>query len=205
MLSSANLLYLRRLLRSRTPKILVFVFLLINILDALRIHSNIANGEHALTKRTPRPHERIYIAAIHWNNGPILKSHWNNAVISLVDTFGPENIFVSVYESGSWDDSKNALRQLEQALERRGVPHRVELSETTHRDEIVTQQWHGPGWIDTPRGLKELRRIPYLARLRNKTLQDLVELSNNGTNFDKVLFLNDVIFTVFLSQLQAHG
>ena len=55
---------------------------------------------------------------------------------------------------------------------------------------------NGSGWIDTPRVRKELRRIPYLSRLRNWTLEPLQELAQQGEKFDKVLFLNDVVFTV---------
>ncbi|CAM1506832.1 Fc.00g064730.m01.CDS01 [Cosmosporella sp. VM-42] len=197
--SHGNRLYLRRLLRSRTPKIVLFIVLLVNILDVLRIHRNIASGDLALAN-PPRPprHERIYIASMHFNNGKILKSHWNDAVLKLTEVFGRENVYVSIYESGSWDDSKQALKQLDDELKRRRISHRVEVSDVTHHDEIAKgdQGDQGDGWIDTARGKKELRRIPYLAKLRNKTLKDLFELHEKGVRFDKVLFLNDVIFTV---------
>lgn len=144
-----------------------------------------------------RPRERIYIASMHWNNAQVLKDYWNDAVIQLTETFGADNVFVSIYESGSWDDSKQALRDLDSELERRNVPRRVEVSDTTHYDEISkADKDRGEGWIETTRGKRELRRIPYLAKLRNKTIQDLVELSKKGITFDKVLFLNDVVFTV---------
>lgn len=76
------------------------------------------------------------------------------------------------------------------------MPHRVDISEVTHKDEIEKGDKDQAGWIETPRGKKELRRIPYLAKLRNKTLQDLIDLYKKGVTFDKVLFLNDVVFTV---------
>ena len=41
----------------------------------------------------------------------------------------------------------------------------------------------------------ELRRIPYLARLRNLVMEPLFELRESGVVFDKILFLNDVVFT----------
>ncbi|KAF7562218.1 hypothetical protein G7046_g1915 [Stylonectria norvegica] len=194
-ISPGNRLYLRRLLRSRAPKILLLLVVLVNVLDALRIHQNIANADHHGPPRPPRPHERIYIASMHFNNANILKNHWNDAVLKLTDVFGPENVFVSVYESGSWDDSKAILRQLDHELQRRGVARRIDVSDVTHHDEIAKGD-QGDGWIDTARGKKELRRIPYLAKLRNKTLRDLFELSEQGIKFDKVLFLNDVVFTV---------
>lgn len=195
MLSHGNRLYLRRILRSRISKIVLLLIFIINLLDVLRIHANIANGDRILSSPPPVPRERIYIASMHFNNGAILKSHWNNAVLKLAETFGVENVFVSVYESGSWDDSKEVLRELDAELEKRGVPHRIETSDVTHHDELEKGD-KGEGWIDTKRGKRELRRIPYLAKLRNKTLKDLFDLHEKGVTFDKVLFLNDVVFTV---------
>ncbi|KAH7171040.1 glycosyltransferase family 69 protein [Dactylonectria macrodidyma] len=204
-LSQGNRFYLRRLLRSRTIKILLLLACLINVVDVLRIHRDIADAERTPAPRLSQPPERIYIASMHWNNGKILRHHWNDAVIKLTELFGPENVFVSIYESGSWDDSKEVLRELDGQLERRGVLRRIELSATTHHDEIAKGD-QGEGWIKTSRGT-ELRRIPYLAKLRNKTIRDLVELHENGTTFDKVLFLNDVVFTTddVLKLLNTNG
>lgn len=139
--------------------------------------------------------KKIYIASIHWNNEAIIRSNWTNAVLDLVSTFGPENVYVSVYESGSWDDSKGALRVLDEELERIGVQRTITLDPRTHAEDIA-QTPASTGWIDTPRGKKELRRIPYLSRLRNLSLKPLSDLALNGIIFDYILFLNDVVFTV---------
>ncbi len=114
-------------------------------------------------------------------------------MLDLVDYFGPENIYVSIYESGSWDDSKGALRALDSDLDRKGVLRTVKLNETSHADEL--KQPATNGWIRTPRGKEELRRIPYLSKLRNLVLEPLNNLGDS-MKFDKVLFLNDVVFTV---------
>lgn len=194
-ISDANKLYLRRILRWRATRIAILLLFLINFIDVLRIHRNIIHGDLQPSGGHSRPRERIYIASMHFNNEAILRSHWNDAVIHLTETFGPENVFVSIYESGSWDDSKGALRELDSELERRKVPRHIEVSDVTHKDELLKAE-KGDGWIDTPRNKRELRRIPYLAHLRNKTLKDLIELSKKGVTFDKVLFLNDVVFKV---------
>ncbi|POR36522.1 Uncharacterized protein TPAR_03228 [Tolypocladium paradoxum] len=194
LVSDANRLYLGRILRWRTSRLLLLLFCLINVLDVLRVHHRLAHGHRRSQPGPSRPHERVYIASMHFNNGHVLRNHWNDAVVRLTEAFGPRNVFVSIYESGSWDDSKEVLRGLAAELERRDVPHRVDISDVTHHDEM-TREDKGDGWIDTPRNKKELRRIPYLARLRNKTIKDLLELHDKGVTFDKVLFLNDVIFT----------
>ena len=155
---------------------------------------NSARQQQKLPTRLPDVRgQKVFIASIHWNNEPILRSNWNLAVLDLVDYFGPENVYISIYESGSWDQSKDALRSLDKSLEEKGVRRAVKLNETTHADEL--KQPATDGWIQTPRGRNELRRIPYLSRLRNLALEPLNSLGNS-TKFDKILFLNDVVFTV---------
>jgi len=148
--------------------------------------------------------ERIFIASMHWNNELIIRSHWTPAVLDLVRHFGAENVYVSIVESGSWDDTKGALRELDRELDRLGVERSIEMLETTHEDEI--ERIPGPleeGWIWTSRGKKELRRIPYLAGIRNQVMGKLKALAERTEgrgkrSFDKILWLNDVIFTVCL-------
>ena len=115
--------------------------------------------------------------------------------MGLAEALGPQNVFVSVYESGSWDDTKEALQELDSTLGRMGVARNITLSDVTHEEEMAKDP-DGPGWVETPRGRKELRRIPFLAELRDKTLRDLIKLRDQGIHFDKVLFLNDVVFRV---------
>lgn len=144
--------------------------------------------------------QKIFIASIHWNNEAILRSHWVPGVLDLVEHFGKDNVYVSVQESGSWDDSKGALRELDKSLEEAGVRRRIILDDTTHEDEIKKTPAE-TGWIHTSRGAVELRRVPYLARLRNLVLKPLEELAAAGEHFDKILFMNDVVFTVCILNL----
>ena len=184
----------RRSSRSRILRAgltLLFVALLI---DCLTI-ANARQRSTPVTKAAPDVRgQRIFIASIHWNNERILRSSWNDGVGNLVKYFGRENVYISIYESGSWDDTKGALRLLDSQLAELDTPRAIVLEETTHADEL--ERPPTIGWIDTARGQKELRRIPYLAKLRNLSLKPLAELEANGTKFDKVLFLNDVAFTV---------
>jgi hypothetical protein len=175
--------------------IAVSLVVLFSSLEVLSIQSALA-GASTNQPETPRQ-QRVFIASIHWNNEQILRHHWVPAVVALVKEFGPENVFVSVQESGSWDDSKGVLRLLDQELAKHGIPRRIVLSDTTHLDEI-SRPPGADGWIDTPRGKTELRRIPYLARLRNEVMQPLYEMQNASRRFDKILFLNDVVFQVSL-------
>ena len=186
---------LRRFSRSSRTRVFRASLLLLALFCIIDILALISTRQHQnLTAKPPNVRgQKIFIASIHWNNEPILRSNWSAAVLELVEYFSPENVYVSIYESGSWDDSKEALRVLDNDLERKGVQRTVKLSETTHADEL--KQPPTDGWIQTPRGKKELRRIPYLSKLRNLALEPLNSLGD-GIKFDKVLFLNDVVFTV---------
>ena len=109
---------------------------------------------------------------------------------------------MSVIESGSWDDSKDALRELDRKLGHLGVERTILLEEKTHEDEIsITPKENEKGWIYTPRSpqKKELRRIPYLAAIRNRVMEPLHTLATRKVDprtFTHVLWLNDVIFSV---------
>jgi hypothetical protein len=200
-LSVANRLYIRRLLRGRVVKIVLALLVIINFLDVLHIHQKVANSDVIRRQPHARQGERVYIASMHFNDAVLLDSHWNREVLRLVDTLGPQNVFFSSYESGSWDETKELLHWLDRELGSKGVPRHIVISDRTHEDEINAVGegeggGHREGWIETPQGTTAVRRIPFLARLRNKTLQDLLELSEQGIKFDKVLFLNDVVFTV---------
>jgi hypothetical protein len=188
----------RRSSRSRWIRFALILFVIVNFLDVLRVHRILSSSQTShINKPNGSRAEKIFIASTHWNNEIILRSHWNKAVVELAEYFGPEKIYVSVYESGSWDDSKGALRALNQSLEKLGVKSRIILDTETHIDAI-NKPPAASGWIDTRRGKRELRRIPYLADLRNRSLQSLEQLALEGMKFDKILFLNDVIFTVRL-------
>ncbi|KAF9888427.1 hypothetical protein FE257_008705 [Aspergillus nanangensis] len=186
-------LLLPRKLRRRLIQFLALFVLLWSTAEVLLIRHRILEVDARPPATLPRQ-ERIYVASIHWNNENVLRNYWNDAVVDLARALGPENIYLSVFESGSWDDTKGALRDLDVMLDRIGVSRNITVSDITHDDEISAKPAEH-GWIDTSRGKKELRRIPYLARLRNLSLQPLHQLLLEGETFDRVLFLNDVVFT----------
>ncbi|KAL2888562.1 glycosyltransferase family 69 protein [Ceratocystis lukuohia] len=188
---------LRRVMRTPWPRVFICLFALLQVLDIVNIHLHLAvvhDSSDIMELSRRHQGERIYIASMHWNDGPLIRNHWSNAVLQLADVLGPDNVYVSVYESGSWDDTKDALGELEAKLERLGVARSITRSYVTHKDEIEAAPV-GDGWINTPRNKRELRRIPFLAKLRNRTLRDLETLHKQGVHFDKILFLNDVVFT----------
>ncbi|KAF2446650.1 glycosyltransferase family 69 protein [Karstenula rhodostoma CBS 690.94] len=179
--------------RKAIGRIVLALFVVLSTLDVLHVRQRLARGSASLENHTLRS-ERVFIAGIFWNNEDILRASLSAALVALAETLGPKNVFISIHESGSWDNTKDALRELDEALERVGAERRITTSNVTHLDEISVAPT-GEGWVETPQGKKELRRIPYLARQRNVGLEPLAEMAERGVHFDKILFVNDVVFS----------
>ncbi|KAL8651517.1 MAG: hypothetical protein Q9226_004672 [Calogaya cf. arnoldii] len=128
-----------------------------------------------------------------WNSGILLQEHWIPSLLHLVDELREANItiFISIYENGSWDSTKAVLSQLKGTLEDKGVSHEIDDDDTTHK-EIISQN-ASAGWLETAHG-REMRRIPYLASVRNQALKPLAALTESGVLFDKMVYINDVVF-----------
>ncbi|KAK4218612.1 glycosyltransferase [Rhypophila decipiens] len=203
--------FFRQLLARSTLRKLLILLVLWFVVEAQLIYYRVARAEHEYRSHAsvelqleslenhinvPEKPPRFFLASLHWNNERILRSNWNQQVLDLVDKLGPDNVFVSVYEGGSWDDTKGALRELDAKLEKTGVAKQITLDKATHADVMAEQPEPGNGWVQMPDGETKLRRIPYLSRLRNLSLKPLLDMAENGTTFDYVLFLGDVVFTV---------
>jgi len=180
--------------RWNRPLLLLLAFSL--LLDVL-LTFHISRGPPPLSAIVHNTGEKIFIAGLHWNDEALIRSHWAPAVLALVQHLGVDNVFVSTIEGGSWDNTTAALWEFDAELRNLGVQRSIaSLPYLTHEAEANRLPEAGEqGWIDTPRGKKELRRIPYLATLRNLAMRPLEEMADR-VKFDRVLWLNDVIFTV---------
>ena len=186
--------------RRRCPFLLPFFILLpVVVVDFVGTIDN----KPSSTRVAPNPlttRDRVFFASMHWNNEALIRSHWNAAVLDLVEYFGADNIYISIIEGGSWDNTKGALRDLDVKLGELGVERSIEMYNATHEDEVGRAPGpHQGGWIRTSRGRLELRRIPYLANIRNQVmgnLQKVAERKQGKRRFGKILWSNDVIFTV---------
>ncbi|RMD40777.1 hypothetical protein DV735_g4379, partial [Chaetothyriales sp. CBS 134920] len=146
--------------------------------------------------------QKIFISSQFWTNAHVIEARWGEALLKLVDVLGPENVYVSIYESGSLDNTKAVLSQLDAQLAAKKVARSIVLDTETHADLIHSGPYDQdgnprPGWLLPPSGSngKEIRRIPHLAKTRNLSLQPLLdEKKKHGRSYDKVLFLNDVVF-----------
>jgi hypothetical protein len=183
------------------PKPLFITLILIFVLDTLLTTRPSPEPSRTAVLPASLRHEKIFIASMARNSEYMLRLYWNSALIRLVEALGPENVFVSILESGSQEDTKGALRDLVEKLDNLGVDNKIVLGIDAEGQaetlKNVPEEGKRDGWIFTARGEKgwELRRIPYLAELRNRVMAPLLDEAKD-TRFDKVLSINDVVFTV---------
>ncbi len=77
-----------------------------------------------------RPNTSLFVACNLYNNEDILL-RFNSEIMRLVSMVGAENLFVSVFENGSTDGTKEQLQHLKQLLGQAGVAHAVQTSSAT--------------------------------------------------------------------------
>jgi len=192
----------RRLRVYRRP--LIYALLLLLTLDCLTIVFGRPRTVRAQVARAdPARNTTVYIATVHRNTEDVLRSAWNDAIVALVRHLGPHNIHFVAIESGSQDGTKEALADLGRRLDALGASNTVSLGMTVYEQlaELDTPSdapaGREPGWIWDPDEQRyAMRRIPYLSRVRNEAMLPLGELKARGRTFNKVLWVNDVVFDV---------
>jgi hypothetical protein len=118
------------------------------------------------------PTDRVYIAA-NIIDSSLIDGPWGDAVIDLINRLSPSNVHLSIYGSPS-----AALDTL-----RARTPCNNTIVSASN-DPIVSV----PS-ITLPSGQNRTKRIAYLSQVRNRALAAL------DASFDRILFLNDVIFS----------
>lgn len=190
----------RRLRQQRRPLLVLLVTLfLLDVLLLLR-----ARPRTTRVTQSQRGQEKpsVFIVSVHRNTANILPE-WSAAALALVDYLGNDKVYFSALESGSQDETKAELWNLKTQLDARGVPNTIDLGKDVY--EQLEEMWTRPdpngarqeGWIwNEEDDVYDLRRITYLAKERNRAMQPLEELERLGRKFDKILWINDVVFNV---------
>lgn len=183
----------------RRIKALILLIVFIVFLDAWFIAQHRPTGQRVRPQGIAvKDRPKVFIASIHRNTEPIVRSYWSDALLDLITYLGAENVFVSIYESGSVvDDTKGALADLDDRLMAMNVSRSIVLDPIDQLQEVgrvVVQK--EDNWIWTRRQKYELRRIPYLAGLRNRVMAYLYEQDLRGQRYDYILWINDVVFNV---------
>lgn len=125
--------------------------------------------------------EKVFIAASIFDpDGKLASGDWARNVLQLIGILGPENVYLSIYENDAGPLASHALAAL-----KTHVPCNHTLVSDSHLDldELPHVVLHD--------GTRRVKRIEYLAEVRNRALQPLDDAQ---TRFDKLLYLNDVMF-----------
>ncbi|KAJ7271233.1 capsular associated protein [Mycena rebaudengoi] len=104
---------------------------------------------------------------------------WKKQMALLIQNLGPENVFVSIYESNSHDRTKELLLGFQEDLRRTGVRNSIVMDSDDRRR---------PGWSSNGH-----ERVAYMADMRNRVLTPLQD-GLDGKRFQKIIFFNDVYF-----------
>lgn len=132
-----------------------------------------------------------FIAASFWNNEDILDS-WTAQALQLIDALGRPNVYVSLTENDSDDNTASKLLHFGRELTRRHVAHSVNITMDL-RGYPPENPWHS---------IKH--RMGYMANLRNGALEPLGRLNRR---FENVVILNDIVYhhTDILKLIAAVG
>ncbi|KAG0647449.1 hypothetical protein D0Z07_6851 [Hyphodiscus hymeniophilus] len=163
--------FLRKARRCCRP-LHVFIALLIFISWQILFNASYTNSPPF----TIDAHEIVYIAA-NIIDGDLIKSSWGKSLLELIDLIGKDRVFVSIYGGPS-----DALKELEAKLP-------CEHSVVSQEDDPIPL--NEIPHTKLPTGESRIKRIAYLAEVRNKALAPLDTLTKK---YDRVLFINDVFF-----------
>lgn len=118
--------------------------------------------------------KRIFIASNQHNSEDILPNLIKQLLELILDH--PDcTFFVSIYESGSNDQTPYLLFLFSDVLEELEVSHNIRFNGTLTRQK-------GQG------------RIEFLSTVRNAALKPLLEQADKGVMWDRLVFINDVFF-----------
>jgi hypothetical protein len=145
--------------------------------------------EHAIKRSqeagrgNPR-NEKVFIANnLYDASGELVRGKWGSSLLELIDLLGEKNTFLSIYENDAGDEAWRALTELDAQ-----VKCNKSIVFEPHYDFSLAEN------VTLPDGSVRLRRVPYLADLRNRALRPLEEQNRKGIEYDKILFLNDVYY-----------
>ncbi|KAH0366608.1 hypothetical protein KCU65_g5217, partial [Aureobasidium melanogenum] len=129
--------------------------------------------------------EKVFIASsIYDKQGKLASGPWAQNLLDLVDLLGPENVFLSIFEDDPDNLARASLEQFSKQLECNSsiVAGHVDRAALPH--------------IELPTGERRLKRIEFLAHVRNRALAPLEDPKSPAylLQFDKLLYVNDVVF-----------
>lgn len=131
--------------------------------------------------------EKVFISVSLYDKGGHLASgRWGEQVLELIQMIGPNNTFLSIYEN----DSPLGKAPLEAFAKKVPCEHEI-----VYDDDVSLAGFEN---VTLPDGSVRMKRLSYLSEIRNRALRPLDRFDAGpgtvSTHFDKILFLNDVLF-----------
>lgn len=131
--------------------------------------------------------EKVFISvSLYDKDGHLADGLWARTVLELIQIIGRQNVFISIYENDSGPEGAKALEKFKQNL-----PCRYKIVNDAH---VPVEDFPT---IRMPNGQDRVKRIPYLSEMRNRALRPLDKFDEQELgfkSFDKILFLNDIVF-----------
>lgn len=134
----------------------------------------------------------VYIASINSKSPVADPKAWARAVEAIAANIGAERAYLSVYEHIIDSDHRDALDQLDRNLKMLSVQRSIVFAENKATDEL-NDTWTAQG-LSVP--VVPTRYVEYQANMRNMALRPMIDLALQGIRFDRILFLEDVVFLV---------
>lgn len=129
-----------------------------------------------------------FIAVNLYNNNNLFPKYGDD-LIKLVESIGgPQNAYISIFESNSKDGTEKSLDQLSLKLNKLNISHTIISGNSATQSNHISSTSDHVGITDDGN-----RRIAFLANVRNEAMRPLYE-NTTSYNFEKVLWLNDIIF-----------
>jgi ZIP family zinc transporter len=181
------------------PYILIFLVLFTGLFfpsyTVRPAHYNALRQQAIKTGRANPYNETVFIAAsLAEKKGDLTSGAWGREVLQLVDLLGAENVHLSIYEDNPDPETKQSLAGFREKVKCKtirtlgsGGANRLGNSTIVSEDLDLAALPH----ITLPNGERRLKRIAFLAEVRNRAL---APIDASGVEFKKVLYLNDVNF-----------
>lgn len=129
------------------------------------------------------PRNQTYYIASNLYNSEAILPQYTKALLQFIQDVGPKNVFVSIYENNSKDQTPRMLRELDAEMQRYGVRRNI-------RTDVKNKEF------------QEKERIDRLAHIRNEAMAPMLRDAPSGLDhrtFSKVIFVNDVILDAGVS------
>ena len=188
----------RRRARRVLPYVLIVVILLLVTIDVLgTLFPESKNHDDAEERPLHEVLPSLYISVYRSQSNPTISEEWRLSLVNLVQYLGVEKTFVSLVEQKRNGDSTSAhaerdIEMLSSDFDRIGGRLDIKRVDPWHKNLPKTTAL-------SPREralMEQASEAVWEAETRNLGLVSMTELALQGIRFEKILFLDELLFSV---------